>query len=178
MRRFARPYAQATMTVAGSVEKAAAVRDQLAAFAQAMSTSPQLRGVLANPALSVEIKQSIAARIAEGLGMDPLASRLLRALVQRQRTGRLAEVIDALTRELNRRQGVAVAEVSTAEPLGDDERAALQRVLEQKVGKKLQLSTRVEPELLAGFVAQVDSQLFDGSLRGQLERLARDLADA
>jgi F-type H+-transporting ATPase subunit delta len=178
MRRFARPYAQATMTVAGSVDEAGAVRDQLAAFAQAMTTSPELRGALANPALPVETKQAIAGKIAERLGMGPLASRLLRALVQRQRTGRLAEVIDALTLEINRQQGVAVAEVATAEPLGDDERAALQRVLEKKVGKKLQLTTRVEPELLAGFVAQVDSELFDGSLRGQLERLARDLAGA
>jgi F-type H+-transporting ATPase subunit delta len=87
-------------------------------------------------------------------------------------------VVAALTDELNRRQGIAVAEVATAEPLADDERAALQRVLEGKVGKKLQLRTRVEPALIAGFVAQVDSQLFDGSLRGQLDRLAKELGQA
>lgn len=178
MRRFARPYAQATLAVAGSVEKAAAVRDQLAAFAQAMKESAPLRAVFANPALPVEKKQAIAGRIADRLAMDPLATRLLRALVQRQRTARLAEVVDALTGEIHRRQGVAVAEVATAEPLADDERAALQRVLEQKVGKSLQLTMRVEPALLAGFVAQVESQLFDGSLRGQLERLAKELSEA
>ena len=65
---------------------------------------------------------------------------------------------------------------TTAEPLADDERQQLQRVLEAKVGKRLQMREHVDASLLAGFVAQVDSQLFDGSLRGQLDRLAKELA--
>jgi F-type H+-transporting ATPase subunit delta len=49
-------------------------------------------------------------------------------------------------------------------------------VLEKKAGKRLELRESVDPSLLAGFVAQVESQLFDGSLRGQLDRLTKELA--
>jgi F-type H+-transporting ATPase subunit delta len=178
MRPFARPYAQAAIAVAGSLEKSALVRDQLAQLAGVVAGNPRLAAAIANPALPVDVKQKVADQIGEQMGLDVLTRRLAGALIQRHRLGRLDEVVAALTDELNRRQGIAVADVVTAEPLGDDERGELQKVLESKVGKKLQLRTRVEPGLIAGFVAQVDSQLFDGSLRGQLDRLAKELAQA
>ena len=58
--------------------------------------------------------------------------------------GRLDEVIAGITEAIHRRQGLAVAEVTTAEPLAADERAALQRVLESKVGKRLELRESVD----------------------------------
>jgi F-type H+-transporting ATPase subunit delta len=164
MRRIARPYAQALLGAAGSPEGAAAVRDQLAFFA--------------NPGLPLEAKRRALDTLAERLALSPLCGRLLQALLSRHRLGRLDEVIAGITEAIHRRQGLAIAEVTTAEPLADDERASLQRVLEGKVGKRLELREHVDPALLAGFVAQVDSELFDGSLRGQLDRLAKDLAEA
>ena len=85
-------------------------------------------------------------------------------------------MVAALTERLNQRLGVAVAEVTTAEAMGEDERRELQRVLEGRTGKKLEMRLSVEPALLAGFVARVGSERFDGSLRGQLERLGKELA--
>jgi F-type H+-transporting ATPase subunit delta len=178
MRRFARPYAQALLATAGSLEEAAAVRDQLAQLAAAVEGARTLRVFFDNPALPLESKRRVLDEVAERLALGRLARRLLQALLQRHRLGRLDEVVEGLTEAIHRRQGVAVAEVTTAEALGDDERQALQRVLEAKVGKRLQMREQVDPELLAGFVARVESQLFDGSLRGQLDRLAKELAEA
>ncbi|HEV8631055.1 MAG TPA: ATP synthase F1 subunit delta [Thermoanaerobaculia bacterium] len=176
MKRIARPYAKAVLAVAGSLERATAVRDELGAFATAFASA--LGPFFANPAVPLLAKRSALDKVTERLGLAPLTRRLLQALLSRHRLGRLDEVVAGLTDELNRRQGIAVAELTTAEPLEDDERGELQRVLEAKIGKKLQLREQVDPDLLAGFVARVDSQLFDGSLRGQLDRLARELAEA
>jgi F-type H+-transporting ATPase subunit delta len=178
VRSIARPYAQALLNVAGSTEQAAKVRDELAGFVTAMEESHALAAFVANPALPLPTKVAALGKVMDAMGILPLTRRLLQALLSRQRLGRLDEVVAGLTAELNRRQGIAVAEVTTAEPMADDERVALQKVLEGKVGKKLQLHTRVDPALLAGFVARVESQLFDGSLRGQLDRLAKELAEA
>lgn len=176
MKRIARPYAKAVLAVAGSLEQATAVRDELGAFATAFASD--LGPFFANPAVPLAAKRSALDKVTERLALAPLTRRLLQALLSRHRLGRLDEVAAGLTDELNRRQGIAVAEVTTAEPLADDERGELRRVLEARVGKKLQLREQVDPDLLAGFVARVDSQLFDGSLRGQLDRLARELAEA
>ena len=176
MRSFARPYARAALAVAGSTEAGLAVRDDLAAFAAALRDSPALAGAFTNPAVPPEVKARVLDQVAGRMGLGSLTRRLLQALATRHRLGRLDEVVAALTERLNQRLGVAVAEVTTAEALGEEERRELQRVLEARTGKKLEMRLAVEPELLAGFVARVGSQRFDGSLRGQLERLGKELA--
>lgn len=178
VRRFGRPYAEALLSVAGSVTKAAEVRDELARVAAALRDVPALAAMVGNPVLPLPVKRQALEGVAERLGLSPLARRVLVALLGRHRLGRLDEVVVTLSEILDRRQGIGVARVTTAEALGDDERRDLQRVLEGKVGKRLQMELTVDPRLLAGFVAQVDSQLFDGSLRGQLDRLAKELAEA
>lgn len=178
MRSIARPYAKAVLSVAGSTERATMVRDQLAELLRLTREVPALAAAIANPALPAEAKRSAVDRVVAGLGFDPLTRRLLGALAQRNRLSRLDQVVDRLSESLNERLGIAVAEVQTAEPLGDEERRELQQVLERRVGKRLQMRLQVQPDLLAGFVARVESQLFDGSLRGQLDRLAKELAEA
>jgi F-type H+-transporting ATPase subunit delta len=178
VRRIARPYAKALLAVAGSVEQAAVVRDQLAGFQATLAGSAQATAFFANPALPLEAKRRVLGELAGKLHLLPLSSRLLQALLSRHRLGRLDEVVAGLTEAIQQRQGVAVAEVTTADPLEGDERAKLVAVLERKVGKRLQLREHVDPALLAGFVARVESQLFDGSLRGQLDRLTKELANA
>ena len=176
MRRIARPYAKALLGVAGSLEEAAKVRDQLAGFAATLSSDAKLQAFFQNPGLPLDAKRRALDQLAERLSLLPLSRRLLRALVVRHRLANLDEVVAGIGDAIQARQGVAVAAVTTAEPLGDDDRNELRRVLEGKVGKKLELRESVDPALLAGFVAQVGSQLFDGSLRGQLDRLAKELA--
>jgi F-type H+-transporting ATPase subunit delta len=178
VRRVARPYAQALLAVAASVDEAAKVRDQLAAVASTLHAAPDLRTFFANPALSLEQKQRVLGQVMDRLAVAPLARRLLSALLSRHRLNQLDDVVAGIAEAIQQRQGVAVAEVRTAEPLGDDERAQLRRVLEGRVGKRLEMRESVDPDLIAGFVAQVESQLFDGSLRGQLDRLAKELAGA
>lgn len=176
--RFSRPYAEALLAVAGSDEQAAAVRDELSRLADAIREVPALAAVVGNPVLPLQAKRQAVDRVAERLALSPLSRRMVGSLLGRHRLSRLHEVVATVSELLDRRQGLGVAEVTTPEPLADDERRQLLAVLEGRVGKKLQLRERVDPTLLAGFVAQVDSQLFDGSLRGQLDRLAKELAQA
>jgi F-type H+-transporting ATPase subunit delta len=176
VKRTARPYARAVLGAAGTLEGAEAVRDQLRAFAELLAEVPALREAVANPALPVEVKRRAVDAVGARIGLEPLAARLLTALAGRHRLGELADVVTGIGELLDERRGVAVAEVKTAEPLAEEERTALQQTLERQVGKRLQLRLDVEPSLLAGFVARVESQLFDGSLRGQLDRLAKELA--
>jgi F-type H+-transporting ATPase subunit delta len=177
LKGVARPYAKALLAVAGSTERAVPVRDELAVVAATLRDSPQLGAALTNPAVPLEVKRRVLDEVAGRMGLGELARRLLRALGDRHRLGRLDEVVAGLTELLNRRLGIAVADVATAEALAEDDRRELQRVLEERTGKRVEMRVSVDPRLLAGFVARVDSQRFDGSLRGQLDRLSKELAE-
>ena len=177
-RRFARPYAQALLSTAGTDEAAVAVRDELARFAAAMNEVPALAEMAANPAVPLEVKEKVVSQVVSRLGLGELGARFVLLLLSRYRLQRLPTVLAVYETMLNRRLGIATADVRTATRLADVEEERLRQTLERMLEQKVELKVRVVPELLAGFTAQVGSTLYDASLQGQLERLARKMADA
>ena len=99
-------------------------------------------------------------------------------LLENYRLQHLPMVLEAIESEVNRRLGVATAEVTTAQPIEDDEAARLRDVLGRMLDREVDVQLAVDPDLIAGFRARVGSTLYDASLRGQLDRLAQRLADA
>jgi F-type H+-transporting ATPase subunit delta len=67
------------------------------------------------------------------------------------------------------------ADVSSAKPLTNEQQGALEVELSRMVGKKAKLQFQIEPALVAGVVARVGSKVYDGSVKGQLERLRATL---
>lgn len=176
--RFARPYAAALLKIAGSTEAAVAVRDQVRGFVEAMDAEPALAKMAANPAVPQEAKRRVVRAIGARLGFDDLTFRLVELLLSNYRLQYLPAVLAALEAEVNRRLGVAVAEVATAQTLDDDEVSRLRDALSKMLDRRVDMKLSVDPALIAGFRARVGSTLYDASLAGQLDRLAAKLADA
>lgn len=178
IRRFARPYAQALLAVAGGIDEAVAVRDQLRALKDAMEAVPGIGKMAANPAVPMEGKRRILRQLAERLGLGDLALRFVELLLSNYRLRYLPVVVEALEAEVNRRLGVATARVTTAHPLDDEETERLRSALAGKLDRRVELELAVDPALIAGFRARVGSTLYDASLQGQLDRLAERMAEA
>lgn len=178
IQRFARPYAEALLKQAGTPAEAIPVRDQLRALRDAMAEVPALGRMAANPAVPMDDKRRILGEIGGRLGMGDLALRFVSLLLAKYRLHQLPAVVEALEAELNRRLGVATAEVTTALPLDHADTERLRAVLAQRLDREVDLEVAVDPSLIAGFKARVGSTLYDASLRGQLDRLARRLTEA
>ncbi len=178
IRRFARPYAEALLKVAGGAEPAIAVRDQLRSLGSAMNQVPGIGKMAANPAVPLETKHRILREIGETLGLGELARRFVALLLGNHRLHHLDAVLEYLDLEIDRRLGVARAEVTSAQPLDDAEAERLRAVLGKALDRKVELTLAVDEGLIAGFKARVGSILYDASLQGQLDRLARKLAEA
>lgn len=178
IQRFARPYAQALLAVAGGIDEAVAVRDQLRALKDAMEAVPGIGKMAANPAVPMEGKRRILRQLAERLGLGDLALRFVELLLSNYRLRYLPVVLEALEAEVNRRLGVAIARVTTAHPLDDEETERLRSALAGKLDRRVDLELAVDPSLIAGFRARVGSTLYDASLQGQLDRLAERMAEA
>jgi F-type H+-transporting ATPase subunit delta len=85
------------------------------------------------------------------------------------------EIEQAFITELNRRVGIAEAEVTTARKLSDAERKELLAVLERRTGKKIEATFAEDSALLGGAVVRVGSTVYDGSVREQLNRMRERL---
>ncbi len=175
VRRFARPYARAIIDVAGSAEKANAIRGELMRFDAALRSSEELRDLYANPAHSVETKLAITERLASKMKMSEMAAKVLEVLARNQRMNDLTAILAALAAYVNQALGVAVAEVRSAKSLTPDEMSQLAAVLGKKTGKKVELDVRTDPTLIGGFIAKIGSEIFDASVSGKIEKFRESL---
>src|SRR3954462_11056674 len=168
IRRFARPYAKAIMEVAGSAEKANALRGELMMFESAVRTSPELRDVYANPGISADVKKAISDRLVSKMKLSELAGRAVDVLVRFNRINDISAILSALASYVNDALGVAMAEVRSAKALSPDELMKLADVLGKKVGRKVELEDKTDPKLLGGFIARIGSEVYDASVIGKI----------
>lgn len=154
------------------------LRAELAQVAGMVEASAPLRVVLASPAVPWERKKALLGILAQKLGVSRLTRNFLLVVAERDRAGHLGGIEKAFEQMLLDQQGVVIAEVASARSLSQAERQALEAQLEKRLGRKLRTRYRTDPELVGGFRAQVGDQVYDGSLRGRLQRLRQALLSA
>ena len=176
MNRLARPYAQALIGAAGSLDEAETIQSELSEFLEMTQQVPALATMAVSPSVPIEAKQKVLEAVADAASFLPLTRRFLNALLTRHRLGYLGEILAGLTEMVNAERGVVVATVQSAEPLSGDASQRLASVLASRLGKQVELDLNVNPKLLAGFVVRIGSNYYDASVKGQLDRLTADLA--
>lgn len=156
--------------------------DQLAAevssFNATISSSPELRTVLASPAVAAAKKRAVAAKLAERLGLSRIAQNFLFVVIQHGRASELKGIYESLLDAIDSRRGVARADIFSAVELPAPERQALEEKLVAITGKKVRAVYSVDAKLLGGVLVKIGSQVYDGSVRGRLNAIGARLTAA
>jgi len=168
-------YANALADIVLQQGAAEPTRKQLADFEAAYKESAELRNFMASPAISREAKHGVIEKLVARIGASRVLRNFLFVIVDNQRTHLLPEIAASFEEVLRQRQGVAEAEIASAVPLNDKQRAALLQNLERVTGKKIQANYSIDPALLGGAVIRVGDTVYDGSVRNQLDRLRHRL---
>lgn len=176
IRRFARPYAKAMMDIVKSPQEGRKLHAELLSFERALESSSELSELLANPAVDAEKKVAVARAISTKIGLSELSSKLVDVLVRHHRINQLSSVLEAWKAMLDSAMGISVAEVRSAHALNETEQADLRRTLEAKFGRQIELQLNTDKTLLGGFVAKVGSEVYDASVKGQLQRFRESLS--
>ena len=171
-----RRYAQALFDAAKEKGRLQEVHAELSDFAAAVRDVPELRSALRNP----ELDPGTKAELLDALmgGADQLVRNFLRLTAEK---GRIAEIED-MARELDRllaaEERRLSVELTTALQLSDDDARGLVKQIEDASGRKVEVSRKVDPELIGGLILQIGSMRVDASVRGRIERLRRELVSA
>lgn len=169
-------YATALADIVLEQGAAEPARKQLADFRAAYQESAELRNFLASPAVPREAKHKVIERLVERLGSSKVIRNFLFVIVDNQRVHLFPEIVHWFEQVLQKRQGVAEAEVASAFELNDRQKTALLRTLERLSGKKIQAKYALEPGLLGGAVVRIGDTIYDGSVRSRLSQLRARLA--
>jgi F-type H+-transporting ATPase subunit delta len=155
---------------------AAQANQQLRGFAEVLAGSAELRNALTSPAVSPARKRAVVKRLADQLGLAKMVRNFLLVLSDHRRLAALAPMIESFEILLDARLGFVRAELSSAREMDERQKAALGDELSRLTGKKVRPRFAVEPELIGGVIVRIGSTVYDGSVRGQLDSLARRLA--
>jgi F-type H+-transporting ATPase subunit delta len=176
MPAFVARYAQAFADVVTGVKLDTAALDrQFTDLLLTWDGSAELRTFFINPATPVAQKIAILDKMNETMGMQKELRNLLAALIANNRMGHVAEVAVAWRRILREQRGIKPAEIVSARELGEDERQSLVAQMGKLAGGKIDASFTLDPSILGGTVVRIGSTVYDGSVRGRLERLKEAL---
>jgi F-type H+-transporting ATPase subunit delta len=148
---------------------------KIGSFAAVYGSAPELRAALENPRVQTSERDAVLRAVAERLGFGTLGLNAIRYLARRRRLRALPEIAERLRRLADERRGVVRATVTAAAPLPEAFYERLTRELEALTGQSVSLERREDPSLIAGVVTRIGDRTIDGSLRGRLERLGRQL---
>lgn len=176
-RKLASRYARALLGAVREPQEREAVDGFLQTLAQAIDLSDDLRASLFDPAVPRPSRVESLRTLATTARMPETIANFLAMLVERNRLTVLTSIAQVFHELREREAGIVPAEVTTATPLSTELRERVQAALEKASGTRVRLVCTVQPSILGGATARVGSYVYDGSLRTQLARLRKKMAD-
>jgi len=170
--RYARAFAEA---VDDTKLDAAEVDRQLDDFSFAWNESHELRQLFENPVFPSEQKVAVLDELNQKIGLSPLVRNFLAVLISHDRIAAFTEVVAEYRREMDRRRGIFEVDIVSARALDVDERKELEAQVGQIAGGRIKATYREDKSLLGGVIVTVGSTVYDGSVRGRLDRLKEEL---
>jgi len=163
------------VTASGSPLKPEDAVVQLRSAAKMVVDSAELRNALMTPAIQNSRKRAVIGKLLDSTATSHLIRNFIFVIIDHRRIAILDEIREAFELLLDERMGFVRAEVTSAAPLDKQRSAGLESELSNLTGKRMRLRFTVDPELLGGVVARIGSTVYDGSLRGQLQQLRKQL---
>jgi len=174
MDEIASVYARALFEAAQDAGRLDTVREQLGQVADAVSADRDLQVFFFSPYFSSEEKRDGLARTLTDA--DPLLVNFLELLIENHRMPvifRMRRALDELWEEENRMLPV---HVTSAIALADAQITQIGERVGAQTGRRVQLTSTVDPDILGGIVLRVGNAILDASIRNRLEQLRRHVA--
>jgi F-type H+-transporting ATPase subunit delta len=171
MASMAGRYAAALFELAKDQRQLDQVERDLAALAQMLEESADLRRVVLSPVITTDDQAKAFNAILAKAGVAGLVGNFVNLIIRNRRLFALRDMIKAFRAFLARERGEVSADVTSAHPLTPEQMQALADTLRTSIGKNVRIDTRVDPNLLGGLVVKVGSRMIDSSLRTKLNNL-------
>jgi F-type H+-transporting ATPase subunit delta len=176
MEEIAQVYARSLFEVAEERDKIDLVRDELGQLADALAESRELELFFFSPYFSTEEKKQGLDKAV--VGADEVVRNFLAVLIENHRMPALMRIrreYDRLWREANQ---LLPVQVTSAVELDAAVTRQIGEEIGRQTGRKVELSSNVDPDVLGGIVLRVGNSILDASIRSRLERLRKQVARA
>ena len=152
--------------------------EDLSLIAQLVENSKDLRRVWRNPSVEGTAKRKVLDRIVARIDGSKMLRNFIAVLIDKRRISVLSEITRAVEMELDRRVGLNEVEVTSARPLVELEKQALEDRMSELTGRQILAHYKTNPSLLGGAVVKVGSTVYDGSIIRELAKLRQQISNS
>ena len=164
----ARRYAEAAFEI-GRTDRTLDAWERDLTRLRAALAEEELRSLVEHPAVPYADKERVLRRVVGDV--TPEALNLVLLMVRRGRPGAIDRMVDHFAELVRRDRGISLAEVRTALPLDESQRAAVMERLHELTGDEIEINEVVDESLIGGITVRIGDRLYDASVRNRLERL-------
>jgi F-type H+-transporting ATPase subunit delta len=176
MEEIAAVYANALFEVAKERGILGEIRQQLREFARALNENADMRFFFFSPYFSAdEKKEGLHKAIENG---DEVFVNFLEALIERSRMPVIFRIRDRYEKLWDEEERVLPVQVTSAVELEERTVRSIAEQIHQQTGRRVEMSSRVDPEIIGGIVLRVGNSILDASIRNRLNELRRQVAQA
>ena len=168
---IAERYAKAFLDIGidrGSLES---LGDELARVNTLFQESEELRTLVRHPSFDVETRKRVLDELMGRVVVSPTCRNFIFLLTDQGRITLIDHVTRAFNDLVDRHLGRVRAKVTVAQPLSELNKGRVERVLSKVTSKQVIIESEVDTSIIAGVIAEVDGQVFDGSVRTRLNTL-------
>ncbi len=173
--KIARRYARALALLCDERGDADAVRAALAQVVVTLDAVPEALAFLTNPTLPHLARTALLANLLKELAITGTADAFAKLMLDNGRIGSLAATLSEFAAIQDARSGRAEAQLTSAVALDPAAIARVAAAIKRLIGKDIQVTAAVDPELLGGVVVRVGNTVWDSSVRNHLNRLHAEL---
>jgi len=173
--RYARAFADVVFEGKLDAVKATA---ELRSLEKLLQENLQLRRLWENPAIPVEQKRAVLDAVVRKSGLSKPVRNFMAVLLDHRRIGQLSSILRQYEEEINRRLGLAEADITSFRELSAAEKKRLETKIAAVTGKQVRAQYRTDSHILGGAIIRVGSTVYDGSVRGQLQKLKEQLTSS
>ena len=175
MNDISREYGRALYELAAEEGLERALLEETETVRAILTENPSYIRLLSSPEIPKEEREgAISEAFSEA---HPYISRFLRMMVSLGYSRELCEALSEYKRLFHERNGIAVAHITSAVALSDEEKARLLAALSRRAGKEISPEFEVEPSLLGGVRVVVDGVLLDGTVKHRLDGIRGALGE-
>ena len=171
--RYARAFADVVLDKKLDAKQ---VTEELNAIVELYGSNLELRRVWESPAIPAEQKRRLLDAIIERSAMLRPVRNFVAVLIDHSRIHEVEAIVRQFQTEWNHRLGIVEAEVTSARPLAEAESRELLAEVERVTGKRVSAEYKIDPSLIGGAAIRVGSTVYDGSVRGQLQKMKEQLS--
>lgn len=170
MSQLAERYATALYDVVKTKGNVQEVLETLEALKQSLLDNKDILEILNTPLISDNDKEAVL-KSAVGSGLTDELATFFKLLAKNNRLGDIPTIVTALQARNSQELGVETGVVRSAVELSGEEKQRVQKSIETKLNKKVDLQYVVEPDMIGGIEAKVGSYIFEDNIKSHMQKL-------